>query len=330
MVINDNKESVTCRICGEQCKRIYGRHLKHSHNNMSTDEYKRLFPGAPITALSDKEKTSKNSGLHMKDEKYKKMFSEMFKGDKNPNHISNTTDEQRRSRSPFSKSFVGYDMIEDKEEHISKFAKDAIKDRVSDTTLRYYLNRGYTVEVAKQMLSERQTTFSLEKCIEKYGDEIGHKRWLDRQNKWQTSLLENGNIKCGFSKISQELFFEILKRYNTEDISEVYYATKNKEYYISIKDVGFFAYDFTDLKRKLIIEYNGDLYHANPDIYESTDYPHPYYKEDGPTAGEIWSRDNNKIDVAREKGFDVLTIWDSEYKSDKNKTINKCLDFLGI
>jgi len=78
---------------------------------MSTDEYKRLFPGAPITALSDKEKTSKNSGKHMKEDKYRKMFSEMFVGDKNPNHTSNATNEQRKSRSPFSKSFTAYETL---------------------------------------------------------------------------------------------------------------------------------------------------------------------------------------------------------------------------
>ena len=57
MEINDNNEAVTCRICGDQCKRIYGKHLKFAHNNMTTVEYKNLFPGAPIMALCDREKT---------------------------------------------------------------------------------------------------------------------------------------------------------------------------------------------------------------------------------------------------------------------------------
>ena len=74
MIINDSNESVTCRICGEQCKRIYGKHLKFSHNDMTTNEYKSIYPGAPIMALSDKSNTSKNSGKHMKEEKYKKII----------------------------------------------------------------------------------------------------------------------------------------------------------------------------------------------------------------------------------------------------------------
>jgi hypothetical protein len=330
MEINDNRETVTCRICGEQCKRIYGRHLKFKHNDMKTDEYKKLYPGAPIMALSDKEKTTINSGKHMKEEKYKKMFSDMFKGEKNPNHKSNTTEEERKSRSPFSKDFIKYDGVENIEEHISVFVKNAIKDRISDTTIQYYLDKGYDEESAKIMLSNRQSTFSLEKCIERYGEECGKLVWMDRQEKWQTSLLENGNIKCGYSKISQELFYELLKNYNYENMKNVYFATKNKEYFISLKGFGFFIYDFVDLDNKKIIEYNGDCYHANPEIYNESDYPHPYYKENGPTAAEIWEKDEQKINIAKESGFDLLIVWDSEYKKDKNKTIKKCLDFLKI
>jgi hypothetical protein len=332
MEINDNKEEVTCRICGEQCKRIYGKHLKFKHDNMTTDEYKRLYPGAPIMALSDKEKTTINGGKHMKNEKYKKMFSEMFKGDKNPNHSSRATEQERRSRSPFSKDFIKYKGIENIEEHISSFAKQAIKDRISNTTLEYYVNKGYSIEESKDLLKNRQSTFSLEKCISKYGDEEGYKRWMDRQEKWQKNMLENGNVKCGYSKISQELFYNLLKNYDIEnsDMSKVYFATKNKEYFISLKNEGFFIYDFVDLNNKKIIEFNGDLYHANPNIYEENDYPHPYYKNNGPSALETWNKDKLKIDIAKENGFDVLVVWDSEYRKDKNKVIEKCLNFLGI
>ena len=35
-----------------------------------------------------------------------------------------------------------------------------------------------------------------------------------------------------------------------------------------------------------------------------------------------------KIKTANDEGFDVLTIWDSEYKKNKMETIQKCLDFL--
>lgn len=326
MEINDNKEMVTCRICGEQCKRIYGKHLKFKHENMTTDEYKKLYPGAPIMTLLDKEKTTINSGKHMKEEKYKKMFSEMFKGDRNPNHKSKTTEEERKSRSPFSKKFVKYDGIENIEEHINSFAKLAIKDRVSDTTIQYYLDKGYNEEVAKKMLYERQRTFTLEKCIEKYGDIEGIKIYNNRQNKWQNSLNTNGNMKCGYSGISQVLFNEIKRRFD----GNYRYATNNGEFSLNRDNGGIWIYDFVDIDKKKIIEYNGDEYHANPNKFKPNDTPHPFRKNI--LASDIWSKDDKKKNVAIENGYTILYIWDSEYRTvseiKKNNIIEKCLEFL--
>lgn len=59
---------------------------------------------------------------------------------------------------------------------------------ISNTSLTYYLNKGMTEKEAKHALSERQSTFSLEKCIKKYGEEEGLKRFNARQEKWQNTL----------------------------------------------------------------------------------------------------------------------------------------------
>ena len=69
------------------------------------------------------------------------------------------------------------------------------------------------------------------------------------------------------------------------------------------------------------------MFHGNPKKYKSTDYPHPFRKEI--TAQEMWNKDKRKLDVAIKKGFDVLVIWDSEYRwGNKQEIINKCIDFL--
>ena len=128
--IIDNDEIVTCRICGEKCKRIYGQHLKFKHENITTKEYKKMFPDAPIMATSDKKTTSKNSGKHMKNEVYKKMFSEMFSGEKNPNHRSKTTEDERKSRSPFSKKFINWNSENERIEFISKINESKLNPKI--------------------------------------------------------------------------------------------------------------------------------------------------------------------------------------------------------
>lgn len=50
------------------------------------------------------------------------------------------------------------------------------------------------VEKAKKSLHERQSTFSLEKCIKKHGEIEGTKIWKERQTKWQTTLKNNNNM----------------------------------------------------------------------------------------------------------------------------------------
>lgn len=194
------------------------------------------------------------------------------------------------------------------------------------TKIEYYLSRGYSEEEGRKIIKEIQNRFSLSKCIEKYGIE-GQKIWKDRQEKWQNSLSKNGNIKGGYSKISQILFTEILKYYKVNELDNIFFWTKNKEYLLT-DGKSIFLYDFTDIKRKKIIEYNGDQYHANPSIYLESDSPHPYNKGKGYTAKDIWTKDKHKIEIAKFNGFSVLTIWDSEYRKDPKQTLEKCIEFI--
>lgn len=57
-----------------------------------------------------------------------------------------------------------------------------------NTQIEYYLLEGLSKEEAEQALKERQSTFSKEKMITKYGEEEGIKLFNKRQEKWQNSL----------------------------------------------------------------------------------------------------------------------------------------------
>lgn len=316
----ENNDLITCKVCGFKSKRIYGKHLKK--HGLTSNDYKKMYPGEPLYSENDIKNVTKNSGKHMKTEKYKKIFSDKIKGEKNPNHKSNTTIEKRKSCSPFSKNFVKYSTVEEK----NIFIKKVCDNKSYTTRLDYWLNKGFNEEEAKQKLKERQLTFTLDGCIEKYGEFEGRRIYTNRQEKWQKSLNENGNLKQGYSKASQSLFYDILNFYTIENREKIYFATKNEEYRLEKEEGGVWIYDFVDLPNKKIIEYNGDEYHANPDIFEANEFPHPFRKNI--TAQEIWDKDKRKRKVAEEKGFDILTIWDSEYRKNKKEVINKCLIFL--
>ena len=197
----------------------------------------------------------------------------------------------------------------------------------SPRSIEYWVKKGFSVEVSKNKVSESQNKFSLVKCIEKYGEEEGKIIFTERQNKWQESLTKNGNIKMGYSKISQELFYNILETYNIEYKDKIKFATHNGEFKLDNPSGGVYIYDFIDVINKKIIEYNGDMYHANPKKYKKDDKPHPYRKTK--TSSEIWESDKNKLTTAENNGYEVLVIWDSEYRwGNKEKVIKKCLKFL--
>ena len=45
----------------------------------------------------------------------------------------------------------------------------------------------------------------------------------------------------------------------------------------------------------------------------------------------MWDNDIEKIRVANKNGYEVLTIWDSEYRwGNKQEIINKCKKFLNL
>jgi hypothetical protein len=217
--------------------------------------------------------------------------------------------------------------IEGTKKWISRKEKRSVAGKKGSAGLEYWINKGYSLDEAKIKRRERQQTFSKKICIEKYGKEGGLKVFTERQNRWQKTLYKNGKLKSGYSEISQELFFNLIK--NIDDIellNKIYFAKKGGEYVISNVD-GFFRFDFTDIKNKKIIEYNGDQYHGNPKKYLAEDTPHPFRKD--VKSKELWEKDMLKNKLANKNGFEVLTIWDSEYRlGNKQKVINKCIKFL--
>ena len=186
----------------------------------------------------------------------------------------------------------------------------------------HWIKIGYNEEESQKIISRYQTTFSKEICINKYGKEKGSEIFKKRQEKWQLTLHKTNKMHCGYSKISQDLFNELIKHTN----NEIYYGSLNREYTIYNKEnKHIYAFDFTDLTNKKIIEFQGDIYHANPNLFSEDDKPSPW---NNLTSKELWQKDEYKKQVALNNNFDLIQIWESDFRNNKEKTIKKCLNFL--
>lgn len=86
------------------------------------------------------------------------------------------------------------------------------------------------------------------------------------------------------------------------------------------------SYYFPDIviDNKVIIEYFGDYWHANPSKYPS-DYIIERTKK---IASDIWDFDNKRIEMLKSGGYDVIVVWESDYKRDKTDVIRKIIKYV--
>jgi len=190
--------------------------------------------------------------------------------------------------------------------------KRSAAGKLGSANIQYWLNKGYSKEESITKRSERQTTFSKEICVEKYGEEDGLKRFNERQKKW---LLNNK--RTNFSKISQKLFWDIVEKYDTITNNEIYFATydngvkdesgKNHEYRLDVTE-SYILPDFFDRTTGRIIEFDGTYYHRK--------------------SSENILREGKRDKMILESGYDVLHVNELEYKKNKQEIINKCKKFL--
>lgn len=281
----------TCKICGWKSISLQN-HLKT--HNLTVQRYREQY------------NVTTEEIFHSS---YTKQKSDRIKGERNPGYQHNGT------LSSFSKNSRKYKELDETEKEIKrqeqiKKANRTKKDNNGyTTTLEYYTSRGFSVEEAMLLRTQRQTTFSLEKCIERYGRDIGTEMWIKRQEKWLSSSGMR-QLLLGVSKISQNLFDDLLNYVNYT----CYYATNgksgiNNEYQLRTRK-GIVKLDFFVPSLGKIIEFDGDYWHS-------------------PTNPRSICREirDGKI-MESFPTYQILHVWESEYKQDKEGTLQKCLNFL--
>ena len=286
---------VECKICGQRMNFFHVSHL--ALHNISKEEYEAKYGKIVSYPLKYKE--------------------EHFVGENNPSHSSRVDEQTRKERSPFSKEYYKKRGLSENDR--VKFNKNVAKNRSYNTTLEFYINKGYSEEEAKAELKKRQQTFTLEKCIERYGIEEGTKRWKERQDKWKLKVFADGNrLTCGRSNACEKLVNLILE--NTSNINLRYGNNELRIY----DNKTMYLYDITNESNKKIIEFNGDMWHGNPKIYKSSEKQ----KITNISYKKIWEKDKIKKEVAEQHGYEVMIVWESEFYKNEEDVVQKCKKFI--
>lgn len=340
------KSDGKCRFCGEiaqfkgftkgflnVCTNI--KCIKKSFAPFSK-EYKMVIDG-----LSEKEyEIWKIENFKIKSENAKKLFEKKIEND--PNF--------HRKNSRYCEEFwikKGYSLEESEEKAKFEIEKnrDILKKIIKDnpeymrgktwTSKDYWIKKGYTLEEAESTVSEKQSTFSLRKCIEKYGEEKGIEIWKFRQEKWIKTLDSKSDeekmeilrkktfANKAYSNISQELFFSIIENEMVDKKNCFFYLLNEEKILEHGKDI--FKPDF--IYNNKIIEFFGNYWHANPKFYSNFEKKIRRGTKNY-SVESIWKIDEYRLNFFKKNGYEVLVIWEEDYRKDKKTTIKKCIEFL--
>ena len=110
--------------------------------------------------------------------------------------------------------------------------------------------------------------------------------------------------------------------------SKIGYQSKgHKDLHSLIEHLGFNSHvnisnmqvDECNEDKKIVIEYNGDMWHCNPQKWKASDYNSAIKM----TAGEKWEKDIVRYKCLESLGYKIIIIWESGWKENAQKYINK-------
>jgi hypothetical protein len=194
----------------------------------------------------------------------------------------------------------------------------------SKRCIEYYTARGHSTEEAQLLVADSQRYFSKEICIQKYGEIEGLSVWQTRQDAWQETLNSKSpeeKARINRLKVSKGITVSKNEKIILEHIKSIYPAVTH-QFTLFIDNQKSWIYDI-QVNNK-IIEYHGDFWHCNPLKYHP-DYINPRTKC---KASDKWYIDTQKIDFAISQGYNVMVVWESDFKSNKERILEQCMQFL--
>lgn len=177
----------------------------------------------------------------------------------------------------------------------------------SPRTIEYWIKQGFTNEEAKHKIKQVQTTNGIDFYKNKYGNELGKHLYNKRIQQWLDSP-GNKNMNANKSKVSLKLF---------EDIGKGYYGPNEKTVRGKCR---VHRVDF--ILGNKIIEFYGDYWHGNPNIYGENS------RIRNKDITDVWKKDQEKVEDLETNGYSVLIIWEKEYRENPVLILKKCKDFV--
>jgi len=162
---------------------------------------------------------------------------------------------------------------------------------------------------------DEETRQRLSRKMKEWWDSLSNEEWKKRSEKgkqWWKNLSDEEKEKHVEKVFSSQKYESELEDKFEENVLKKLLDDEQyrKQCFISGK-----AFDFYVPNSNLLVEVNGDYWHANPEIYDESDIIS--YPGGEVVVGEIRKRDQSKINLAEKTGYNVLEVWESDIE---NKT----------
>ena len=193
----------------------------------------------------------------------------------------------------------------------SNITIESMKERIKQASINNWKNPLYRAKVIKSVSKPRRVGFKGEqskRVTEWYRNNpeqrtirSGHMKrtWSEGKIAWSPRTAVNR------SKMEIDLFNEL----------KILYPGVTRKT-IKVGEHWFFP-DAISPRDGLIIEFYGDFWHANPDKYKTGD------KIKGNTVEGIWAKDRQRVSALEALGYQVIVIWESDYKRNKASVMRR-------
>lgn len=212
---------------------------------------------------------------------------------------------------------------------LCKYAGD-IDLKAMSFMLNYYGIQCRSIKTALN-LPETKSRF-IQSCLKKYGTTNTLSKGTPGYLKRNQTVIDKYGVENVFQLID-DFMKEHGTKYNRSKISSlnvkiqklldknnIQYKTEFKLSYKNEQNKKRYKfYDFHIIGTNILLEINGDYWHANPNKYKSTDtfqFPRNLL-----TAQDIWNMDNFKKYIAEVNNYQVEYIWESDIKGQTDEAI---------
>ena len=190
----------------------------------------------------------------------------------------------------------------------------ATKSKLSKIAKNLWQDPSYQNKVIKGVSKPRKSSFRAEqsKRMESWysnNPEQIKLRSEAMKKAWKDGKIEPHINSINESKDERKLLAEIKNLFPDHNVRKSTIKIDDRWFYPDIR-----------IDDDLIIEFYGDFWHGNPSKYKPNDI-----LARNMTAKQIWQKDKERIEILRKNGFKIIVVWQSDYKNDHQKVIQKIL-----